>query len=247
MIPCKRLPVSGLYNIRDLGGYPTEQGATKYGAFVRSELPEHVTPEGLEFLRRYGVRVALDLRESGEKAEKRDPLLDCGWCRYCSKPAANPGAFFHDADARRGQLKDFSWSRLYIGMLENHKSWAKECLELLADAEGCVLFHCSAGKDRTAILAALLLGIAGVADCDIVADYTLSMVYMPHMYPDLPYRGGPGAGGERRITGGVLPDNMRTLLDHIRGSYGGFGQYAAACGIRAETLTKLREKLTGPI
>lgn len=238
----KRLPAGGLYNIRDLGGYPADGGVTRYGVFVRSELPERVTPEGLDFLRRCGVQVDLDLREDGERAEKRDLLADCAWCRYCQRPAANPGAFFHSA-ARREPLENFSWLRLYIDLAEGHKDWVRACLELMAEAEGCVLFHCNAGKDRTAILAALVLGAAGAADCDIVADYTLSMAYIPCVYPDQP--DWTRANGGRRASGGASPDNMQGLLDHIRGSYGDIRGYLAACGVSEGTLEKLREKFIG--
>ena len=63
----KRLPLEGLVNARDLGGFPTKDGrVTKYGVFVRSEVPKALTENDISFLRRYGVSLSLDFRGTQE-------------------------------------------------------------------------------------------------------------------------------------------------------------------------------------
>lgn len=78
--------------------------------------------------------------------------------------------------------RQFSWGEEYIRMLQGNHPWVKQVLELLAASEGVVLFHCFTGKDRTGLLAALLLGLCGVPREDVEADYAVSQIYLGDVY-----------------------------------------------------------------
>ena len=107
-------------------------------------------------------------------------------------------------------------------------------LAILSDSSAYpAVFHCSAGKDRTGVLAALLLGLLGVPDETIVADYALSAAAMEHLIAYY-QRSFPDAG-ERlsRLAPAMVaahPEAMAELIAGIRRDYGGFEQYAEAIG-----------------
>lgn len=166
----------GFVNARDLGGLPTGSGArTATGAFVRSGDLGSVTEAGWLAARRAGLRTIVDLRNDDEVA-RDDPDRRRG-------PAADPR---HVRVALDDVVDVDFWARireerldgtpLYLRPFLEHK--AEKCVEVvrvLADAEpGGVLFHCGAGRDRTGVVALLLLAIAGVEAAAIAEDYTAS-------------------------------------------------------------------------
>ena len=166
----------GCRNVRDLGGFATPAGATAFGVFVRSDNARELTPAGWRAASEYRIRAILDLRSESERA---------------ADPPAHPG-FAH----RRLSLFDhFDGDPVYradlltrvagLGAAEKHRRLYREALELdaarfaeavtfLAAAAGGVLFHCAGGKDRTGVLTALLLRLAGVPVEAIEEDYVRS-------------------------------------------------------------------------
>ena len=241
----RRLPLSGLKNARELGGFPTRSGATKFGVFIRSELPQGLTEEDKLFLKEYGVKEDLDFRGSFEIEHTRDQLEGEDWIRYIHMPMFDITVAGGNSGVRRLiDDKDFTWGDHYIEMAETHKDWVKKVLERLSEAEGTVLFHCTTGKDRTGIITALLLGLCGVCREDIVADYCVSQVYLLPMFLRMQkFLDGGGKSLEDPFFS-TAPEHMVKLLDHIDKKYGGIEWYLSGCDTSAETITKLREKLT---
>jgi protein-tyrosine phosphatase len=137
-------------------------------------------------------------------------------------------------------------------MVEDYPQWTKNVLELAAGEKGTMLYHCTTGKDRTGILTALLLSIAGVGREDIIADYCVSEVYMRPVYLELmglmpPYIDENGNELNPTIDSPFFktaPDNMRELLDHFDSNYGGAVGFALHCGADMETIDAIRHKLT---
>lgn len=166
----------GCVNVRDLGGFTTPTGTTAFGVFVRADNVRNLTPAGWRAASEYGIRTVLDLRSDPECA---------------TDPPAHP-AFAHrrlslfdhfDGDAA---YRDDLFARVAnLALAEKHRTLYREALDLdaarfgeaigvLAEADGGVVFHCSGGKDRTGLLAALLLRLVGVPVEAVEADYVRS-------------------------------------------------------------------------
>ena len=247
----RRLPVDGMFNVRELGGYPTADGrVTRCGAFIRSEIPRKITAEGLAFLRNYGVVLSVDLRGLRETERMPSVLASQPWLRYRSIPAANSQL----AGGRAAKTPDrfVKWPEMYISMIDGHQDWIRRVLSAMAEVEtGAVIFNCTTGKDRTGMISAMLLGLAGVPDNDIIADYCVSQVYMRPTYMEL-FRDMPGQNDALPADFGVdapffktAPENMALLLEHINIEYGGIDRYLTLCGVTEEEKKALRKRLVG--
>jgi protein-tyrosine phosphatase len=133
-------------------------------------------------------------------------------------------------------------------MADDCRDWVAQTLTALAEARGAALFNCTTGKDRTGIISALLLSLAGVCDEDIVADYCVSEVYLTRVYEPLLREYNlrfPSENGAE-LTNPFFktsPVNMVVLLAHLETAYGGGAAYIRACGVSGAAVEKLRAKL----
>lgn len=247
----RRLPVTTLYNARDLGGWPTASGGrTRFGVFVRCARPCGLSAEDLDYLRRYGVRLSLDFRAPSEVALLPSDLAQVDWAVYRNMPLLNDTAETGrqtDAAAKLRALPEpVDWGDIYVEMTLPGMDWARDCLTLAAESPGTVLFHCFTGKDRAGIFAALLLGLMGVPDEDIIADYCISQVYLMPVYRTMRFRFKPGHAGPDLTDGfyRTVPENMQKFLDNISSRWGSITGYARAAGVTEQTLQRLRAKFT---
>ncbi|RRO14837.1 tyrosine-protein phosphatase [Saccharopolyspora rhizosphaerae] len=173
-----------LVNLRDLGGQPTGDGVlTRAGVVYRSDapFPGDRDPQGLPD---WPPRVVIDLREAAETkdAHPLDPVAQVHRIRLLEgleKPDTDDDAL-HELTV------------LYQGMLEGAPKKLVEVFRLVLEADGPVLVHCAAGKDRTGVVSAMLLSAAGVRPDAIVADYVRTDKNMLHVLrrlnelPELP-------------------------------------------------------------
>ena len=236
----RHLPLDGLLNARDLGGYAAGGGVTRCGVFLRSDVPAMLSEADLRFLRRYGLTSVVDLRSEAERARTPDVLTQQPWISYTAVP-------LYDRTAARGEALDgrtFSWADHYIRMVENSKDWMGAVLTALDDSSGCTLFHCATGKDRTGIIAAMLLSLCGVTAEDTAADYSLSRIYLSPFVEEL-CRSGRIASTDDPFFA-TQPENMLRLLAYLREHYGDIPAYLSACGLSEERQKRLRERLTEP-
>ncbi len=245
----RRLPLTGLDNARDLGGFCTADGRlTKYHRFIRCEVPGSVTEDDIKFLKEYGITLNIDLRGEIEHEKIPNLLQACGQFRALKLPSFN-------AQLAKGagieQDKPFeNWGSMYIGMCDRSKQWIKSVLEAIAENDGAVIFNCTTGKDRTGIISAILLGIAGVSHEDIIADYCVSQVYLRRKYIYLFHKRPPMGNQYDDKTEGNLddpffstsPDNMRMLLAHLDENYGGILGYLKEADVSEETIFAIRAK-----
>ncbi len=168
-----RLPLKNAYNVRDLGGYPCDGGVTGWRAFIRADGLERLDETDILFLREYGVKTVIDLRSDDELKTAPDPEGLRAFTDYFNIPLI-PGAAAditkHVPNTPSGFLSEF-----YLLIFKNGHGALHTVMEAIAGArEGGILFHCAAGKDRTGIIAALLLGLAGVAQADILSNYEIT-------------------------------------------------------------------------
>jgi protein-tyrosine phosphatase len=165
-----RLPIDSLENCRELGGYSTEYGQqTKWHSFLRSSDMSKLSGEDIDFLKEYGVKTVIDLRGEDEIETHQNPLSEEDFCSYHNIPFITERV----SDITQS-FYEMSMGDFYIQLLENNDA-VKRIFDVIEQAEeGCIVFHCQAGKDRTGILAMLLLGLAGVEKKDIVTNYEVT-------------------------------------------------------------------------
>ena len=226
----KRYVWENTFNTRDLGHTPTAAGDyIKCLSFIRSDAPCKITDEAKDFLLRNNIRTVIDLR--GEKTSKAKPNAFTGDARFMAHNfplSVNP----------KVPKSEEIFIENYYGMLENDDAICN-IFHTMADAEGGVLFHCQAGKDRTGMIAALLLLLGGVADIDIIADYAISNAYLHEMAKAV--KAIPKRIPDYLIY--VRPEYMEAVLAYLRGKYGNIENYLLKKGILQVEIGKLKGKL----
>jgi protein-tyrosine phosphatase len=178
------LPLQGARNFRDLGGYPTSSGRRiKWGLLFRSDYLAHLSDEDCEYIRDIGICTVFDLRGNIERQQhpsRWHPQSRVETvCWEDSRDAGKLGQHVeryrrrHALD-RDDNLRGFL-SYHYRKYLEAHAHKYRQILERLSGANAApALIHCTAGKDRTGIVVALLLYVLGVKEDLIMQDYLIT-------------------------------------------------------------------------
>ena len=171
----------GTFNTRDLGGYALpEGGVTRRDILLRSDHLGRTGREDAALLAEWGIRSIIDLRRDDEVRKIPVPDLLQEQCVYVRLPVDNTPLF-----ASRRNDSSFQLWELYAYMLEHQARHFAEAIHLIAGTlPHGVLFHCSAGKDRTGLLAALLLGCVGVSPDEIVMDYAATAAMLARKPPE---------------------------------------------------------------
>ena len=166
--------------MRDLGGHPTvDGGETLYGRVVRADSVRQLTEAGWSAVADYGIRTVVDLR--GEHEFRDDPPgelpLDVISVPFMEGNEDEWNAIEADLNAAGDAAPDLETELhdVYVILLEHFRSGAAAGVQAVAQApEGGVIVHCLGGKDRTGLLCAFLLDLAGVGVEEIAADYAVS-------------------------------------------------------------------------
>jgi protein-tyrosine phosphatase len=177
----RHLPFEGVENFRDYGGYATASGRRlKHGVLYRSAAHSRATDADLEKIAALKLAAIVDLRRKNERERepsRRHPQFS-GQVIYtdAGDVGEDPWQLFMrqsdlSAEAFRNYMYDYYDEAPFV---DRHVDLYSRYFKVLADAEGPVLIHCAAGKDRTGILAALTHHVAGVSDADILADFLLT-------------------------------------------------------------------------
>jgi protein-tyrosine phosphatase len=174
------LSFPALLNARDLGGYPTADGSqTRWRTLLRSDDLAQLTPEGIRALADFGVKTVVDLRWAEEIVLNPSPIAaHAPQIRYVhsSLLSATPARW---RELCQGCAKEM-WKCV---VLEQVRVELRDVLRIIAAAPaGAVLFHCVAGKDRTGLIAALMLTLADVEPEHIAADYAASTRMLGNAY-----------------------------------------------------------------
>lgn len=234
------IPLAGLINARHLGGYPTmDGGITRKEAFVRCENPQKLTKEDLDTLYRLGIRWVIDLRSPEEVCAAPNPMAADSRFTYRNIPV-----FSKDASPEALTKSGIPMGDLYIYMLEERKSAFREIFSEILRAEGGVLYHCSAGKDRTGVLSALLLLLAGVAEDMVIEEYSYTQVLLAPLVAEL--KKGLPAGVSGQYAEEMLsarPEFIRKAVDYLKKNYGSAEAYLANLGFSAAETEELRARL----
>ncbi|NUP52495.1 MAG: protein-tyrosine-phosphatase [Catenulispora sp.] len=176
----RELSWDGCVNVRDLGGL----GQVRPGAVVRMEAPARLSEAGWAAAWAFGVRTVVDLRhtdECGPDVAPRPPGITT-----VQVPLDPVGTPFHE---RWTKIDNLASPLYFPALLAEHPELVVAAVRAVAAAApGCVVFHCAGGKDRTGLLALVLLALAGATAEEIIADYLLTYDRMKQRYDELGVR-----------------------------------------------------------
>lgn len=236
----RRLPIEGLSNCRDLGGFPCDGGVTRFGVFLRSEAPCDLSPDAIRALKDYGLAISFDLRGEPETMWRPSSLEHA--LPYRRIALSGGAETFEKKNLPQGE---FSWDKVYIKRAMEHRDWFRDAFTACAEAEGMAMFHCTTGKDRTGILTCCLLGAVGVSRQDIAADYCLSQVYLQDMFAamrdgSLRIRKEPSHYEEYVFR--TPFEAMVKFYDFLTENFGSVTGYLKDIGVTDTAIARLREK-----
>ncbi|WP_194899395.1 tyrosine-protein phosphatase [Catenulispora pinisilvae] len=214
------VPLTGIKNARDIGGLRTESGAVvRPLRLLRTARLNRPTEADLAWLASIGLRTVIDLRQSFEIAAWPDDLGDLPVERVNVAPtldSSGTGTFFD----------------LYLLWLDRSGDAFATAVKALARPGALpALVHCTAGKDRTGVLVAMVLDLLGVGDKAIVADYLISNENLSKDRGDIIF--------EHPISEELISGS----LEHVRERFGSVAGYLAAHGVTDEEIAALRDGL----
>jgi protein-tyrosine phosphatase len=235
------IPLEGCLNFRDLGGYPTADGRlVRLGRLFRSDALHLLTPADITRLRdELRIGTIVDLRSSGElNSEGRGPLGE-------ERIAFHHIPLFDGEQRRAERPPQDSLADIYVLMAQFAAEPIARVIRVLAESDAPAVYHCAAGKDRTGVISAVLLGLVGVDDELIVADYALSSANIDAIIERL-----NSAEGYREILSQLPPETMHALprtmegfLTQMRSRYGSMEGYARDIGLGPAVIEQLRAVL----
>jgi protein-tyrosine phosphatase len=165
----RQLILEGAFNVRELGGLVIHAGQrTSTGQFLRADSLHALSPASQTKLLEYGLKTVIDLRTSKEILREPNPFFHHENVRYVHISLFETIMQNQNADTMS------SLESIYIAALDHCQPAIRGVLEKLATSPSVTLFHCTAGKDRTGIVSALLLANAGVSSEVIIQDYSLT-------------------------------------------------------------------------
>ncbi|GAA1578084.1 tyrosine-protein phosphatase [Kribbella hippodromi] len=227
----------GCRNARDVGGLPTADGQViRSGVLIRSDSLHYLNAEGIAAVRCSGVGRILDLRGDGEVENAPTP--------FTGTPLAVRQRLADPADPDHGQptmVAACTW------MLDRRPELFAAAVKAIADEEaGAVVVHCHGGKDRTGMVVALALSVAGVPEDEIVADYFLTQsrlaARLDEQLAEEPDVSKHPEMIEFRDTRG---ETIVAILRYLGAKYGGPEAYLRRGGLTGDDLRKLRRRLVG--
>jgi protein tyrosine/serine phosphatase len=240
------LALEGSLNFRDLGGYPTTSGRRiRWRRLFRSDALHALSESDIEHLlgASIGLSDVIDLRSSAELSSEGRGRLEATSAAFHHTP-------LYDGPPSEGRrvVADMRLAERYLGLLEVAMAPIARIVGIVAAADGAAVYHCAAGKDRTGVVSAVLLGALGVADDLIVADYALTQRNLDailerlnamHGYKDMLEALPPD-------TQHANPETMTELIDRVAERWGGFEGYLRAAGVDDATLSALRSRVLEP-
>ena len=235
--PRRHLKFAGTYNFRDAGGYPVQGGrATRWRTLFRSDSPHRLSEADRGSLIESGLRTSIDLRQASELTEAPNVFAAAMQVNFCHLPLLS------DAPSMPEDLPPLV--DIYRGILDERGDQICAALSALAAPDALpAVVNCTAGKDRTGLIVALILGLAGVPEETIVEDYALSGACLAGAFSDEARRQAEEQGYSYDLLMQCDPDFMRETLQHLRKRYGGIESYVRATGLGHSEIDRLRQSM----
>jgi protein tyrosine/serine phosphatase len=251
--------LASIENFRDFGGFRTQDGRTlKLGRLYRSGAQHQAADEDLAALAQLGVQVVVDLRHPSER--KREVCRR--WPGFCAEVIDNgwEETFPSWAERLKGQMPSVEllrkWKRAWYAQMATEPGRFElfaRCLDALATTDRPVLIHCSAGKDRTGVLVALIQHAVGIGRDEITTDFLRSN------NDEVFVRKAPGVSAELQRISGSPPDAatvrasmaveagyLEAAFEGIVSRYGSIeGYFEQALGLGPSRRAALQSRLLG--
>jgi protein-tyrosine phosphatase len=240
----------GCLNVRDLGGLPTEDGRrTRLGGVVRADNVRTLTDEGWRALADHGVQRIVDLRWPEELVDDQPRDVEIEVVHVSVLGEAYDPEYVKELDAHLAGVDDvadhYAWS--YVDFLERYRERFGRVFAAIADADGTVVVHCVAGKDRTGLVSAVLLRLVGVDHATIGADYALSADNLrPRREGWLQEARDEQERAKLEKLVHTPAGAMTRVVEEMERRYGDVASYLRAAGLSDEQVGRLRERLVGP-
>ncbi len=235
-----RLGLEGCLNFRDIGGYDTIDGKNVVsGKIYRADSLAKLTEKDIDALKSLGINVVIDLRYSNETENEINPLNNLDGFEYYNVSLLD-GVFSNDL---KGGFPP-SLEEMYIQLVDEAKDLLIEVLRIIIkSSDKKIVYHCTAGKDRTGVITVLLLLLAGVSKEEIINDYSLTYGYIKDSVEKMI---------ENAVkTGIVLPrflfksdrESMIEFLDYFTKKYGDVEKYLLQVSMKKEEILELKNIL----
>ncbi len=238
--PARHLRLEGTYNVRDVGGYLTEDGRiTRWRRLLRADGMHRLSAAAQQTLLDEGLRTIIDLRRPSEAEHYPNVFATATTLRYRHMPLYQVVVGDHD---------ERTMGEIYRWMVDECQPQIAAVIALLTDPDALPgLVHCTAGKDRTGVIIALMLGAVGVPHETIIADYAVSEENLRGEFTEETRQRVTAAGlnwerYQRLLTSPA--EFMGDLLAYLDTRHGGVQSYLRTIGIDGEQLTILRANLT---
>ncbi|GCD10386.1 tyrosine-protein phosphatase [Clostridium tagluense] len=226
----RRFLLSNTLNTRDLGGYPIDcRKSTTYKVFLRSDVPIEVSDDDIELLLSNNITTIVDLRSDDEVQNKPCALKNDKKFEYYHCKAHGDGCLPASA---------YAVPNSYFEMVDEQKT-VLNIMRVFAKAKGGVLYHCTAGKDRTGVISVLLLLLVGVCKTDILADYQISQAYLGSMLQQF-------CKSNKNVDVNIITpkiEYMEKFLDMFQQKYNSVEEYFSQIGLSDSEVLRLKTKL----
>lgn len=217
-------------NTRDLGGYfsVTWQKTLRNWSILRSDVQNYPSERDIALLKAHHILTIIDMRGECDVLKKPSGFAGREAFTYVNVPIDEGSGIPASVDL-------VSESYLNIAQSKN----ISRVFRAIADAEEGVMMNCTAGKDRTGVVSAVLLGLCGVSDSEIIRDYLLTKIYnqerfalIHEKFPEI----------DMNI---VIPSEryMIDFLELLRSRYGSFHKYVTAIGVTEDEIERILAKL----
>lgn len=229
----RRHVFKNILNCRDIGGYPAENGATRFGRFLRCGIVNVPDDSEIKRLEELNVTTVIDLRGTYEADN-----MPLGLKRIQGADVYNLPLYEFNVATKEGM--NLPLNEIYDMIINTQQEHIAKVLNAIANAkDGVIMYNCFFGKDRTGILTMLLLSIAGVSEEDIIADYQQTYTYVKSYiqeHRDLLW----DTNSEKHFS---LPETMENVIGMINKKYGSVMGYVKSLGVSDEDILKIRNRL----
>ncbi len=232
MISCRRLPLKGLDNARDLGGFITEEGkVTKYNTYIRCEEMSRVTNDDILFLKEYGINSCIDLRSNAQIKKYPSPIQEVKGIQYYTIDADTSFSEKNNSVMYADDFQATGWISVLFGILDGQKLWVGKAMKILAECNKGAILNCNTGRNRSNLISLLVMLIAKVPQVDIVAEYTTNEIYLREKYLvwDAEHVRSKGFYSTPSFV-------MEEIIKQLFLKYGNVENYLISCGVTIEDI-----------
>ena len=236
--PRRKIKLDSVQNLRDLGGYScANDRKTRWGVFFRSGDMSAVSEVDQRALLAKDIRSVIDLRMTKEIEAAPNVFVESHELFFINHDFWGT-RFDNYRSIRKTATPNEKLADLYCSGLEINGFVMAEIMKTFAYQKGGFIFHCRSGKDRTGLVAAILLSIAGVPFDTICADFALSSEYLNE--PELTQEELKTPGAYQK---GSAPETMKLTLTFLNQRYGGVVEYLEQQGVSNAEIELIRKKI----